>query len=176
MPAGRPAGLRYRELYSPYRTAVKAYWGISVSNESPHANRAELGKRIKDLREKRDMNAQRVAKLAEMSPGYLSEVERGLSAISFEKLVRLAEVLGVSVGYFEGDQPEAAQPGSEVRIPAALSKAAEKLELSYRATLSLLEGKESLVARRSKSREKEWTVDEWVEFYESVKDYLPDDC
>lgn len=147
-----------------------------MPNESSHPDRADLGKRIKALRDKREMNAQKVAKLADMSPGYLSEVERGLSAISFEKLVRLAEVLHVSVGYFEGAGTEEVLTDTEVRIPVALSKAAEELKLSYRATLSLLEGKESLVARRAKSHEKEWEVEDWINFYNTVKDYLPDDC
>jgi transcriptional regulator with XRE-family HTH domain len=119
------------------------------------------------------MTVLQLATVAGMSPGYLSEVERGLSAISFEKLVRLAEELRVTTDFLkDGKGPPEESEG--VRIPAALSSAAEQLGLSYRSTVRLLEGRESLVARRSANQEREWGVDEWINFYESVKEYLPD--
>ena len=61
---------------------------------------------------------------------------------------------------------------STVQIPAALSAAAEQLNLTHRATLILLKGQRSLTARRSQSDAKEWTVDDWLKFHEQVKDYL----
>jgi transcriptional regulator with XRE-family HTH domain len=119
------------------------------------------------------MTVQQLASVAGMSPGYLSEVERGLSAISFEKLVPLAEELRVTTDFLkDGKHPPDESDG--VRIPAALSTAAEQLGLSYRSTVRLLQGRQSLVARRSANQDREWSVEEWINFYERVKEYLPD--
>jgi transcriptional regulator with XRE-family HTH domain len=106
-----------------------------------------------------------------MSPGYLSEVERGQSAVSGEKLARLAVELGVSADYLltgRGEQPA----GSGVQIPQGLSEAAEVLDLTYAQTVRLLAGKDSLVAKRSTRVEDEWTKEQWLDFYRKVKPYL----
>jgi transcriptional regulator with XRE-family HTH domain len=119
------------------------------------------------------MTVQQLASEAKMSPGYLSEVERGLSAISFEKLVRIADELAVTTDFLK-DGKGSPDESNAIRIPAALSAAAEQLSLSYRSTVRLLEGRESLVARRSANQEREWSVHEWINFYKRVKDYLQD--
>lgn len=106
-----------------------------------------------------------------MSAGYLSEVERGLSAVSGEKLARLAENLGVTTDFLLSGRADQSA-GSAVSIPPGLSEAAKALDLTYAETLRLLAGKESLVARRSSSGEREWTQKDWVEFYRKVKPYL----
>jgi transcriptional regulator with XRE-family HTH domain len=136
-------------------------------------NRVEIGNRIKTLRNRRNMTIHDLAKAAEVSAGHVSEIERGKSAVSWEKLVQLAEALAVGVTVLvEGTEDELQQ--KEVRIPAALSAAADRLDLSHRATLALLQGKQSLTARRAQSEEIEWSTDEWVRFYTQVKEFLPD--
>jgi transcriptional regulator with XRE-family HTH domain len=137
-------------------------------------NRAEVGRRIKRLRQAQDITVHELAKRSTISAGYLSEVERGLSAVSVDKLKQVAEGLGVGVDALLDDSQAEGQGQNVVQIPAALSSAAEQLNLSYRATLALFQGKKSLFAKRSKSDEVEWNVDEWVKFYKQVKDYLPD--
>lgn len=133
--------------------------------------RVEIGRRIKALRRAKDLSIQKLADAVTMSPGYLSEVERGQSAVSGEKLARLAVELGVSADYLltgRGEQPA----GSGVQIPHGLSEAAEVLDLTYAQTLRLLAGKDSLVARRSTRTEDEWTKEQWLDFYRKVKPYL----
>jgi len=142
-----------------------------VDNEQ---HRAEVGKRIKRLRQAQEITVQELAKRSAISAGYLSEVERGLSAVSIDKLKQVAEGLGVGVDVLLGDSPADAQGQSVIQIPSALSSAAEQLNLSYRATLALFQGRRSLLARRSKSEQTEWDVDEWLKFYEQVKAYLPE--
>jgi transcriptional regulator with XRE-family HTH domain len=137
-------------------------------------NRAEVGRRIKRLRQAQDITVHELAKRSNISAGYLSEVERGLSAVSVDKLKQVAEGLGIGVDALLDDSQAEAQGQNVVQIPTALSSAAEQLNLSYRATLALFQGKKSLHARRSKSDEAEWDVNEWVKFYKQVKDYLPD--
>ena len=137
-------------------------------------HRIEVGKRIKRLRQAQDLTGHDLAKRSNISAGYLSEVERGLSAVSVDKLKQVAEGLGVGVDVLLGDHSPEVQDQSVVQIPAALSAAAEQLNLSHRATLTLFQGQRSLLARRSKSEHSEWDVEQWVKFYEQVKDYLPE--
>ena len=133
--------------------------------------REEIARRIRGLRRSRDLSIQKLAEAVVMSAGYLSEVERGHSAISGEKLARLAEELGVTTDYLLSGRAEHTSD-SAVHIPPGLSEAAKVLDLTYAQTLRLLAGKESLVARRSTKTEREWTKDDWVEFHHKVKPYL----
>jgi transcriptional regulator with XRE-family HTH domain len=106
-----------------------------------------------------------------MSPGYLSEVERGLSEVSGVKLARVAEQLAVTTDYLLSGRPDPASHAA-IQIPRGLSEAAKVLDLSYEQTLRLLAGKESLVAGRSRSDQPEWTKDEWIAFHTKVRPYL----
>jgi transcriptional regulator with XRE-family HTH domain len=137
-------------------------------------HRAEVGKRIKRLRQAQDITVQELAKRSTISAGYLSEVERGMSAVSIDKLKQVAEGLGIGVDALLDDSQAEAQGQNMIQIPSALSSAAELLNLSYRATLALFQGQRSLLARRSNSEQAEWDVNEWVKFYQQVKDYLPE--
>lgn len=59
---------------------------------------------IKELRERAGLTAKDLAKMAGLSPGYISLLERGLREPSAETLDRLAEVLGVSaVALYEAE-------------------------------------------------------------------------
>lgn len=137
-------------------------------------DRTEVGRRIKQLRQAQTLTVDKLAKKAKVSAGYVSEVERGLSAVSVDKLMKIADGLGVSLDSLLGENPIAARGQTVVQIPAALSTAADQLNLTHRATLTLLQGQRSLTARRSKGDEAEWGVEEWLKFYEQVKDYLPE--
>lgn len=119
------------------------------------------------------MTVQELAKKSEVSPGYLSEVERGLSAVSVDKMSQIAAGLGIGVDTLLGEDAESAVQ-EVVQIPAALSAAADQLNLSHRATLTLLRGQRSLTARRSQNDSGEWTLEEWIKFYDQVKDFLPE--
>jgi transcriptional regulator with XRE-family HTH domain len=137
-------------------------------------HRAEVGRRIKRLRLAQDITVHELAKRSTISAGYLSEVERGLSAVSIDKLKDIAGGLGIGVDALLDDSQTEAQGQNMIQIPTSLSTAAEQLNLSYRATLALFQGRKSLRAKRSNSEQAEWNVDEWVKFYKQVKDYLPE--
>jgi transcriptional regulator with XRE-family HTH domain len=137
-------------------------------------DRIEVGRRIKRIRSAQELTVQDLATRSGVSPGYISEVERGLSAVSVDKLTQIAGGLGVGVDSLLNEQMEIPASGSVVGIPAALSAAADRLNLSHRATLTLLKGKMSLTARRSQAESTEWNIDDWLRFYEQVKNYLPE--
>jgi hypothetical protein len=131
--------------------------------------RDEIGRRIRTLRKSREFSIQRLSELTGISAGYLSEVERGASAPSGEKLARLAAELGSTIDYLLTGH----QSHSAVHVPGGLAAAAEKLNLTYAQTVRLLGGKLSLVARRSAGgSDDEWSEADWIDFYNKVKPYL----
>lgn len=69
----------------------------------------ELGDRIRKLREGRGLSLRRLAQLAEMSPSFVSQLERGLTSASIDSLVRITGALGISMGdLFSDPQPVSA--------------------------------------------------------------------
>lgn len=144
-----------------------------MDEKKEQENRIEIGRRIRSTRRSKDMTAQALAKQAQISTGYLSEVERGLSTVSVDKLRSIASALNVDLQFvLEGSGRTDAKLTSEVRIPTALAAAAEQLDLSYVVTISLLNGRSSLIAKRSTGSNDEWTVEQWIEFYEKVKEFI----
>jgi len=137
----------------------------------PKLEREETALRIRTLRRARSISIQKLAASVGMSAGYLSEVERGHSAASGEKLARIAGELGVNADYLLTGRSEG-QADPAIQIPHGLSQAAETLDLSYAQTVRLLAGRSSLVARRSSQNEQDWTKEDWIQFFEKVKLYL----
>lgn len=138
----------------------------------PTPETEEIARRIRMLRKSRGVPLHQLAEQAGISAGYLSEVERGLSEISGVKLARVAEQLSVSTDYLLSGREEASAGAAVIQIPRALSEAAEVLDLTYARTARLLAGKKSLVARRAGTAEREWTKEDWMEFYKKVERYL----
>lgn len=136
--------------------------------------KAVLGAKIRDIRSRRGLTGKRLAELSQISPAYLSEVERGGAEISSEKLARIAEALGVSVQELLSTKPISRENTDPVTIPAALSEAAEELGLSFSTTMRILDGAMSLTARRSTGASRDLTKEEWIKFYEQVKFMFPE--
>ncbi len=59
--------------------------------------RKEIGKKIREAREKSHLTQAQVAKKAGLSTNYYACVERGEVAISTERLQNVAEVLGIKL-------------------------------------------------------------------------------
>lgn len=133
--------------------------------------RIKLGQKIREIRSLRGMTGKKLAEISKISPAYLSEVERGLSEVSGEKLTRIAEALGVSVGTLIS--PE--QGGDMVSIPSPLLEAAEELGLSLSDTVKILRSVQTLVARRSSGSRVEWNKDDWIQFYRKVEFILTEE-
>lgn len=131
--------------------------------------RIELGARIRRIRIAKDMTGQKLAEISKISPAYLSEVERGLSDASGEKLLRIAEALGIGLQDLLSPGQVSEPSNESISIPVALSEAADELHLSFSNTIRILQGAQSLTARRSSGVQEEWTKQEWIGFYEKVK-------
>jgi transcriptional regulator with XRE-family HTH domain len=128
-----------------------------------------LGMRIREIRKSQGMTGQKFAHKSQISTAYLSEVERGLSVISGEKLLRIAHALNVEIQELLNPEKEIKTNDDQISIPRALSEVAEALNLTFNATLRILDGYKSLSARRSSGSQEEWTKQKWIEFYNKVK-------
>lgn len=130
------------------------------------------GQRIRELREKKQMTQDQLAEMAQISKGFLSDVENDKRNISSQGILRIAKCLGASVDYLlQGEIKETTQEESVV-IPPNLSIAAEELELSYANTLSMVRAADATIARRSVSAKNELSVEEWKQLYTAMKRFL----
>jgi transcriptional regulator with XRE-family HTH domain len=74
-----------------------------------------VGQRIRDLRRRRAMSLETVAARTDLSIGFLSQIERGLSSPSLRVLATLADVLGVGIaGLFGVKENSGATPDAVV--------------------------------------------------------------
>jgi len=131
-----------------------------------------VGDRIREVRDHRRMTQDRLAEMAGISKGFLSDVENDKRNISSEYLLRIANSLGTSVDYLLKGESAAAETlqREPVVIPPALSEAALQLNLTYPQTVELLRAHQSVVARRSNKDVKQFNVSDWIAFHKAIKE------
>ena len=127
------------------------------------------GDRIREVREKKKMTQDQLAEAADISKGFLSDVENNKRNISSQGLLRIANSLGASVEYLLRGETKESTLQEPVVIPPELSRAAEELHLSYAKTLELLDAHRSVVARRSNKSLRNFTVDDWKKLHGAIK-------
>lgn len=101
-----------------------------------------------------------------ISLGYLSDVERGKSDVTREKLLDIAAALGVDVSSLLGSKIQVAL-GRTLTIPIGLSEFAEESKITFSQTLQLLRAKQVIAGYKA-----DWEKDKWEDFHESVKEYF----
>jgi len=57
----------------------------------------KFGKRVRELREKREMSQGDVAKKIGVHPSYISQIERGVQNVSLRGMERLAKVFNIPI-------------------------------------------------------------------------------
>jgi len=139
------------------------------SGKGPKETMPTVGERIREIREKRGMTQDKLAEAAGLSKSFLSEVENDKSNISSRILLRIANELGASMDYLLDGTVKEALEREPVVIPSALSKYAEKVNLTYAETRELLDAHNSVIARRSSRSLKEFTVDDWKRLHTAIK-------
>jgi transcriptional regulator with XRE-family HTH domain len=130
------------------------------------------GKRIREIREKRGLTQEDLAKKVGMSKSFLSDVENDKTNIGSQGILKIANELRASVDYLLAGRVTKNVEIKKIVIPQELSQAAEELDLSYSTTLDLLNTFNSAVARRGKKFRTELTVDGWKKFYEAIKEVI----
>jgi transcriptional regulator with XRE-family HTH domain len=130
---------------------------------------ATIGDRIREIREKRKMTQDELAQTADISKGFLSDVENDKRNVSSQILLRIANSLGASINYLLTGETKEPMMRETINIPPELSLAAQELELSYTQTLELLDADRSIVARRSNKSLRNFTVEDWKELHKAIK-------
>lgn len=62
-------------------------------------NYAEIGKRIKNKRKELSLTQEKLSEILEVSPSYVSEIERGSSIPSLATISKISKVLDLSLDY-----------------------------------------------------------------------------
>lgn len=90
-------------------------------------NYKEMGKRIKEGRNKMRMTQEKVAEKIDVSPSYMSEIERGTSICSLAVLNNIAEILELNLDYLVNGINESNIDSSFSEILKDISKKEQKL-------------------------------------------------
>lgn len=59
----------------------------------------DMGLRIKEKRKSLKLTQEEISEMLDISVKHFSEVERGLTGLSIENLIKLSNILGVSIDY-----------------------------------------------------------------------------
>ena len=89
----------------------------------------EMGKRIKEGRNRLGMTQERLSELIDVSPSYISEIERGSSICSLAVLVNIAEILELNIDYLVNGISEKNANSSFTEILKDIPKNKHKLYL-----------------------------------------------
>jgi len=131
---------------------------------------ARVGDRIREIRESRGLNQDRLADKAQISKGFLSDIENGKRNPSSDNLLRIANVLGASLDYLMKGEVQEEEQTRTVQIPPELSIAAQQLNLSYSQTIALLDAHRSVIARRSTRKVKSFDVKDWIALHQAIRE------
>ena len=132
---------------------------------------SSLGGRIRDCRERHGWTQMDLAKSAEISVTFLSEVENDRRLPGAGVLLRLANALGVSLDYLVRGDVTGAPPRRSLVLPTELAEIAEEEGWSVKESSDLLAYREMIVARRTglgkpTDPERTLTKKEWRALYD----------
>ena len=130
-----------------------------------------VGERIKARRLDLGWTQDELCQKANISTGFLSDVENNKRNISAETLLGIARVLSLSLDYLmKGDSTQI--QATQVQFPARLTELAKNENISFVQALTLLDMRLQIVAHRSTSKTDDLEQFDWKKFYDSVKEFL----
>ena len=86
----------------------------------------KLGEKIKKERMRNRLTQEMLAEMADITSSYVGQIERGERKVTLSKLVRIANVLNVSVDYLLSDNVELTDDNLQVEIKNAMNNMEEK--------------------------------------------------
>jgi DNA-binding XRE family transcriptional regulator len=132
---------------------------------------ATVGERVKARRIELGLTQEKLATKANITKGFLSDVENGRRNVGADTLLDLATALSVSLDYLmTGDIVETAT--TPLEIPTGLADLASKEGLTFRQTRQLLGMGQQIVAHRGNTDRDTSPAFDWPKFYASVKKFL----
>ena len=130
-----------------------------------------VGDSIRNRRLELGMTQEQLAEKAQISKGFISDLETGTRGVSANYLLEISQALGVSLDYLmKGGELQ--PPGAQVQIPASLSDFAKAEGLTFARTLMVLDMRRQIKAHRSSSHSDDLEKVDWKQFYEAVKQFL----
>jgi len=134
------------------------------------------GGRIRDLRRRKDWTLEQLAREAGVSKGFLSAIENEKNHPTGKMLLKLARALGASVDYLLSGETniETKNQPAATEVPPELAQAAMEKGWSFRTVNAMLQAREAVLARRSKSGAQTFTRAEWEDFHDRLAPYLPE--
>jgi len=130
-----------------------------------------VGERIKACRLERGWTQEELCQKANISTGFLSDLENNKRSVSAETLLGIARVLSLSLDYLMKGDPSQIQT-AQVQFPARLTELAKNENISFVQALTLLDMRLQIVAHRSTSKSEDLDDFDWKKFYDSVKEFL----
>lgn len=86
----------------------------------------KLGEKIKRERVHNRLTQEMLAEMAEITSSYVGQIERGERKVTLSKLVRIANVLNVSVDYLLSDTIDTIEDDLEIEVKNAMNNMGEK--------------------------------------------------
>ncbi|HZC97155.1 MAG TPA: XRE family transcriptional regulator [Bradyrhizobium sp.] len=112
--------------YKEYKTKDKAKpRAKAAARPGEPAMDHEVGRRIRELRRARSLSLESIAARTDLSIGFLSQIERGLSSPSLRVLATLADVLGIGIAALFGTGP-----GNGASRDGVVTRQLERAELN----------------------------------------------
>src|SRR5260370_4901424 len=104
-PAPKAIGKAQRKARAKPRVKPARKAKASAKAAEPAMDLA-VGRRIRELRRARQLSLETVVARTDLSIGFVSQIERGLSSPSLRVLATLADVLGVGIAALFGAKPD----------------------------------------------------------------------
>jgi len=130
-----------------------------------------VGERIKARRLELEWTQEELCQKANISTGFLSDLENNKRSVSAETLLGIARVLSLSLDYLMKGGPTQIQT-TQVQFPVRLTELAKSENISFVQALTLLDMRLQIVAHRSTSKSDDLDDFDWKKFYDSVKEFL----
>ena len=89
----------------------------------------KLGEKLKKERIRKRLTQETLAEMADITSSYVGQIERGERKVTLAKLVRIANVLNVSIDYLLSDTVELVDDNLQVEIKNAMNNMEEKDKL-----------------------------------------------
>ena len=133
-----------------------------------------VGERIRKKRQELGWTQEVLCGKVGLSKSFLSELESGKRNVSAENLYNIAQVFRVSLDYLMAGKAskESKDPSFQIPIPNSLAKFAEKEQLSFRKTLTLLNMYHQIVANRTGRSQDIGEKFDWKKFHNGVKEFM----
>lgn len=99
---------------------------VIASLEVKYMDYVKLGEKIKKERVHNRLTQEMLAEMAEITSSYVGQIERGERKVTLSKLVRIANVLNVSVDYLLSDTIDMIDDDLEIEVKNAMNNMEEK--------------------------------------------------